>query len=148
MYDDVAAIADDVTGINGVSAEQSTAQDVTASGTTLESISVVGTTAGFTDVREYEVDEGRFLTDQDNDRENRVVVLGSDITDELFGTSTAVGQTVKIGSTKFTVVGVMDDMGVVGSTDYDVRAYIPITVAMIITAIRTAENLSRSSRAR
>ena len=28
------------------------------------------------------------------------------------------------------------------------RAYIPITVAMIITAIRTAENLSRSSRAR
>ncbi len=127
-YDDVAAIAENVTGINGVSAEQSTTQDISGGGTTLESISVVGTTAGFPDVRDYQVAEGRFLTDEDNDRAHKVVMLGYDIAQELFGGQSAVGQSIKIGATKFTVVGVMAEKGVVGNTDYDGRVYIPITV--------------------
>ena len=43
-YKDIEAIAQDVSGINGVSAEQSTTQNVSDGGATLESISVVGTT--------------------------------------------------------------------------------------------------------
>ncbi|MCK4315760.1 MAG: ABC transporter permease, partial [Anaerolineae bacterium] len=112
-YDDVGAIAENVTGINGVSAEQSTTQDISGGGTTLESISVVGTTAGFPDVRDYQVAEGRFLTDEDNDRAHKVVMLGYDIAQELFGGQSAVGQSIKIGATKFTVVGVMAEKGVV-----------------------------------
>jgi len=129
-YDDINAIAQNVTGINGVSAEQTTNQIVKAGSTTLEDISIVGTTAGFPDVRDYRVAEGRFLTDEDNDRANKVVVLGYDIAQELFGEGgqSAVGQSVKIGSTRFTVVGVMEDKGVVGQTDYDSQVYIPITV--------------------
>jgi putative ABC transport system permease protein len=127
-YADIAAIEEKVDGINGVSAEQSTSQDLKFGGTTLEAISVVGTTAGFEGVRDYRVAEGRFVTDEDNERENRVVALGSDLASELFGAGSAVGQIVKIGSTRFTVVGVMEAKGVVGQTDYDSRAYIPVTV--------------------
>jgi putative ABC transport system permease protein len=126
-YDDLGAIAEEVTGINGVSAEQSTSQDVKAANTTLEDISVVGTTSGLPDVRDYQVAIGRFLTDEDNDRKNKVVTLGSDIATELFGDAgSALGQKVKIGSTQFAVVGVMEEKGVVGSTDYDGRVYIPL----------------------
>ncbi len=127
-YEDIAAIEENIAGISGASAEQSTTQDLKAGGTTLESISIVGTTAGFPDVRDYRVAEGRFLTDEDNDRENRVVVLGHDIAQELFGEQSALGGTVKIGSTRFTVIGVMQPKGVVGETDYDGRVYIPVTV--------------------
>ena len=135
-YEDLDTIADSLTGINGVSAEETSSQDVKAGGTTLESISVVGTTSGFTGVRDYQVAEGRFLSEEDNERENEVVVLGYDVAVELFGdpsagsgqaTSTALGQRIKIGSTQFTVVGVMAEKGVVGTTDYDGRAYIPLT---------------------
>ncbi len=127
-YDDIAAIAENVTGINGVSAEQTTSQDVKGS-STLESISIVGTTAGFPQVRDYQVALGRFLTDEDNDRTNKVAVLGYDIAGELFGDpGTSLGQRIKIGSTQFTVVGVMEEKGVVGNTDYDARVYIPLTV--------------------
>jgi putative ABC transport system permease protein len=128
-YEDIAAIAQNVSGINGVSAEQTTTQIVKAGSTTLEDISIVGTTAGFPDVREYAVATGRFVTDNDNDRETKAAVLGYDIAQELFGdASTAVGQSIKIASTKFTVIGVMAEKGVVGNTDYDGRVYIPITV--------------------
>ena len=126
-YDDIGAISEEVAGINGVSAEQSTSQDVKAGNTTLESISVVGTTAGFPDVRDYEVALGRFLTEEDNDRKNKVVALGSEVATELFGDpANALGQKVKIGSTQFTVVGIMEEKGVVGTTDYDGRVYIPL----------------------
>jgi putative ABC transport system permease protein len=128
-YDDIAAIEDNVTGINGVSAEQGTTQIIKAGDTTLEDIAVVGTTSGFPDVRDYPVQFGRFLTDEDNDRTNKVVVLGYDIASELFGQpNLAVGQKIKISSTQFTVIGVMKAKGVVGNTDYDSRVYIPLTV--------------------
>jgi len=145
-YDDIAAIAENVTGINGVSAEQTTTQDVKGS-STLEDISIVGTTAGFPQVRDYQVALGRFLTDEDGDRANKVAVLGYDIAGELFGDpsaspwssdpgtggsgqvpGTSLGQKIKIDSTQFTVVGVMEEKGVVGNTDYDARIYIPLTV--------------------
>jgi putative ABC transport system permease protein len=127
-YDDIAAIAENVTGLNGVSAEQPTTQDIKGGSTTLEDVSVVGTTAGLPDVRDYQVGEGRFLTDEDGDRANKVAVLGYDVAQELFGDQSAVGQSIKVGSVKLTVVGVMAQKGVVGNTDYDGRVYIPITL--------------------
>ncbi len=127
-YKDLEAIAQNVSGINGVSAEQSTTQDVKAGGITLESVSIVGTTTDLPDVREYDVAEGRFLTDQDLDRTSKVVVLGYSVAEELFGDTNPIGQQVKIASTNFTVVGVMAEQGVVGSTDVDGQVYVPITV--------------------
>jgi putative ABC transport system permease protein len=125
-FSDLATIQKKVTGISGISAEQNTSQNVKAGDVTLESISIVGTTAGFTAVREYGVAQGRFITDADNDSASEAAVLGSTIAQKLFGNATAVGQTIKIGSTKFTVVGVMAAKGTVGNTDYDSRIYIPI----------------------
>jgi putative ABC transport system permease protein len=127
-YEDVEAIAQNVTGISGVSAEQMTSQDVKGGNITLEGLTVLGTTAGFPKVREYGVGEGRFVTDEDNDRANKVAVLGYDVAQELFGAQSAVGQSIKIGSTKFIVVGVMQKKGAVGNTDYDGQVYIPLTV--------------------
>ncbi len=127
-YDDIGAIAQNVTGINGVSAEQGTTQDIVGNEVTLESISIVGTTPGFPSVRECSVAEGRFVTDEDNDRANKVAVLGSEIAQEMFGSQSPVGQSLKIGSVKFTIVGVMAPKGTVGNTNYDERVYIPLQV--------------------
>ena len=131
-YEHLWMITDRVVGIDGASAERNTNQDVKGSAT-LEGISVVGTTPGFPAVRDYELGEGRFITDEDNDRANKVVVLGYDIARELFGDPADGGldpvcESIKVGSTRLTVVGVMEEKGVVGNTDYDARVYIPITV--------------------
>jgi putative ABC transport system permease protein len=126
--DDLEAIEQNVEGVNGVSAEQSTTQEVEGGGNTLSDISVVGTTAGFTAVREYGVALGRFITDEDNEGKEEVVVLGASIAEELFGGQSPLGQKVKIGSVNFLVIGVMEEKGVVGNEDYDARVYIPLQV--------------------
>jgi putative ABC transport system permease protein len=57
-----------------------------------------------------------------------VAVLGSTLAEELFGDMPPVGQLVTVGNTKLTVVGVFEEKGLVGSTDFDSRIYLPITV--------------------
>jgi putative ABC transport system permease protein len=133
-YKDLSVIAQQVTGINGISAERDTNQTVTAGTVTLDSISIVGTTSGFTAVREYGLSEGRFVTDEDNTRTNKVAVLGYAIAEQLFGDPVTgaiqnpIGQTIRIGTSRFIVVGVMAKKGVIGNTNYDDRVYVPITV--------------------
>lgn len=140
-YDDLVTIQNNVSHINGVSAEQNTTQDIKGGTTTLSSISVVGTTEGFVAVHEYEVAEGRFILGEDNERVNKVVVLGYDVAQELFGDSSPIGQAVKVGSVKLTVVGVMAEKGMVGNTDYDGRVYAPI---MLVFKKWTNERFSRN----
>ena len=76
VYDDLTAIEQGVTGISGVSAEQNTTQEVKGGTTTLTGIPIVGTTAGFTAVREYRVAEGRFILGEDNERANKIATTG------------------------------------------------------------------------
>jgi putative ABC transport system permease protein len=127
-YGDLAIIEQNVVGISGVSAEQNTNREIKAGKVTLTDIPIVGTTPGFLAVREYGVAEGRFVTDEDNDKVNDVAVLGYGIAQDLFGDQDPIGQFIKIGTNKFTVVGVMEEKGAVGNTDYDNRVYIPIRV--------------------
>ncbi|MFL6215535.1 MAG: ABC transporter permease [Blastocatellia bacterium] len=54
-------------------------------------------------------DGGRFLNAEDVDKRRRVVFLGHEIMRKLFGSSPAVGETVRIGGLSFEVVGVLAD---------------------------------------
>lgn len=131
VLDDAYAIQDQLVGIAGISAEQSPpAQSVKYNGLTLEEISILGTTSGFPSVRSYEVAEGRFFTEEENEREIRLAVLGSGISQDLFDTQSPLGQTITIGSVKFVVIGVMESKGIVSDVDYDGRIYLPVNVVL------------------
>ena len=129
LYEDALAIGEQVVGITGISAEQSPApQTVKANGVTLDAIAVVGTSADFPSVRDYPVVTGAYFTADEDKRKLKVAVLGSGIAKDLFGTDSPLGQTVTVGSTKLTVIGVMASKGVVADIDYDGRVYLPINV--------------------
>jgi putative ABC transport system permease protein len=129
LYDDALAINEQVVGISGVSAEQSpAAQTVKANGVTLDAIAVVGTSADFPAVRDYPIAAGVYFTADEDNRKLKVTVLGSGLAKDLFGTDSPLGQTVTVGSTKLTVIGVMASKGVVADIDYDGRVYLPINV--------------------
>jgi putative ABC transport system permease protein len=129
LIDDAYAIGEQVVGIEGISAEQAPPPvNVRAGGVTLESIAIIGTTADFPGVRDYAVAEGRYFDVGEDERKAKVAVLGAGIAKDLFGEESAVGQTVTVGSTKVTVVGVMEAKGVVSDVDYDGRVYLPINL--------------------
>jgi putative ABC transport system permease protein len=58
-------------------------------------------------VYDLDLQEGRFFTEQEQQRRANVVVLGHDTAEELFGQESAVGKEVDIEGDIFTVVGVL-----------------------------------------
>jgi len=92
LIDDAYAIAEQVVGIAGFSAEQAPPPlAVKANGTSLDSIAVIGTTADFPEVRDYAVASGRFFDVSEDERKAKVAVLGAGIATDLFGTNDPLG---------------------------------------------------------
>ena len=127
-YDEVVFLSQNLRNVSGVSLEQSTSQNVKGGSATMTGVSIVGVTADFLEVRDYEVAQGRFFTAAENDATQRVAILGAGIAEDLFDAVDPIGQQVRIGSSRFTVIGVMAEQGVVGATDNDGRIYIPASV--------------------
>lgn len=128
VYDDAAAIETGVTGVTAVVVEQNSSETIKYGDVTLEDVEILGTTVGFPSVRDMDVADGRYFNDQEIERKSKVVVLGYSLAEELFGETNPVGQYVKIGNTKLAVIGVFKEKGLVGNTDFDSRAYLPISV--------------------
>ncbi|NUM45414.1 MAG: ABC transporter permease [Anaerolineales bacterium] len=128
VYDDAAAIESGVSGVTAVVVEQNSSETIKYGDVTLDDVEILGTTVGFPSVRDMEISDGRYFTDQEIERKGKVVVLGYSLAEELFGESNPVGQYIKIGNTKLAVIGVFKEKGLVGNTDFDSRAYLPISV--------------------
>jgi putative ABC transport system permease protein len=128
VYDDAAAIQEGVSGVVSVVVEQISSETVKAGDVTLEDVELLGSTTGFPSVRDMTIAEGRFFSDKELERKSKVAVLGSTIASELFGDADPIGQTITVGNTKLAVIGVFEEKGLVGNTDFDSRVYIPISV--------------------
>ena len=70
-----------------------------------------GSTPEFEWVLNYPVASGQFISDKNVARRDMVVVLGSKVTEDLFGSDDPVGQKVKIKGKRFTVIGVLEPKG-------------------------------------
>jgi putative ABC transport system permease protein len=131
VYDDAFAIADQIRGVAGVVVEQSTIETIKSGDVSLDSVTIMGTTADFPSVRDMDISSGRYFTQQEIDRTKPITVLGSSLTEELFGADDPIGQTITVGSNiRLTVVGVFAEKGMVGDVDYDSRLYTPITIVL------------------
>lgn len=128
VFDDAAAIQDNVSGVTAVVVEQFSSETVKYGDVSLDSVEILGTTTGFPSVRDIAVADGRYFNDTEIERKQKVAVLGSSMAQELFGTADPIGQYITVGNTKLTVIGVLAEKGTIGNTDYDARVYIPISV--------------------
>ncbi|HEY4994392.1 MAG TPA: ABC transporter permease, partial [Nakamurella sp.] len=111
---DIARVAPVVTG----------SQSLTA-GTTNWTTNVVGTTPDWLPVRARTLTQGRFFSAAELNDAAAVTVLGSTTATELFGGRDALGQSVTINGTAFTVIGLLNTAGSSTTTDDDDQALVP-----------------------
>ena len=99
-------------------------------GKTMQNTILTGNTPDEKDVTQLDVLDGRFFTEQDQERASRVTVLGSDTADQLFPGQSAIGKDVEAAGMLFTVVGVLDKQKQAfggGKNPDDNQAYFPIS---------------------
>jgi len=90
---------------------------------------VTGTLPEYFDIRNWPIALGAAFTQSDVDTGTKVVVLGQTVVDKLYGANAnPVGQSVRIGTTPFQIVGVAAKKGQSSTgQDYDDAAFIPAT---------------------
>lgn len=91
---------------------------------------VTGTWPEYQEVRNFHAEHGRFLIPSDLTEWKRVVVLGKEVAEKLFGSESPLDREVKIGDHRFRVVGVMEPKGLIRRTNYDELIFIPITTTI------------------
>ncbi len=129
-YQDADAISTNITGIAGVTVEQSSEQTVKYGTVSLDSVPILGTTTDFPSVRDVKIASGTYFTKTQVDQKTKVAILGASLAKELFGDEDPIAKSINVGTTRLTVIGVFAEKGTVGDVDYDARLYTPITVVL------------------
>ncbi len=126
---DVNAVQSTITNAVAIAPELSSRYQVTSKGKNTNT-SVDGTVPSYTSVKNVEIDEGVFISDQNMQSLSRVAVIGPTTKSDLFGDDIdAVGQSIKINKVAFTVIGVTKSKGGSGFNNQDDMIFIPLTTA-------------------
>ena len=87
---------------------------------------ITGTTPEFFDIRQWGAKKGRVLDQRDVDTGARVCVLGQTVEKELFGTSEALNEELRLGKMSCRVIGVLEEKGSSMGNDQDDIIILPI----------------------
>ena len=120
-------IINNVSGISTVLAVNSSKATL-RNGQQSESYTVMGVPANYAGVLDYDIAEGMFFTDKDDQDARQVVVLGAATSETLFPDGGAVGSYVSIFRTQaksYRVVGVMEEKAASFNLQFDSSVYIP-----------------------
>ncbi len=69
---------------------------------------IQGDTAQLADVQDVAMLQGRIFSDEEDHRHAKVIVIGHDTWEELFGQENAIGKEVTVETSLYTVIGVFD----------------------------------------
>lgn len=143
-------------GIRAVTTEASTNLAVTF-GRESTLVNVVGTTPEFLEIRNFSLLSGRPFNGYDLSYSRKVAILGNTVAQDLFGDPPlAVGESIRIGRTIFTVVGVLEPK-TAGGQDLGNQVFVPLTTLRqyltgsqylrnVVVQVDTKENISLVSQ--
>ena len=126
VWEDAIAIAEQVPSVKEVAPQISGNQLITYRNSNANE-QVIGTTPEYLTVRSFTVARGRFLNDTDIKRNQRVVVLGSEIAEKFFPQQNPLGKKIRVKNINLEVIGVLEAKGAFLGNNQDRTVYLPIT---------------------
>jgi putative ABC transport system permease protein len=113
-------------GVKSVSPVVSTSATLTYQGASHTVSSFTGTYPSYFEASNSPVSKGTYFTNDDVLNARKVMVIGTTVRTDLFGTANPVGQKVYVGGVPFTVVGVLKSKGSSGFQNADDTAIAPL----------------------
>jgi putative ABC transport system permease protein len=93
---------------------------------TLDDAAVTGTSATLADIRDLNLEEGRFFTAAEDRDGAQVAVIGADVVDALFVPESPIGKSIRVAGRRFDVIGVQGRVGNGGAGSVDKYVWIPL----------------------
>jgi putative ABC transport system permease protein len=127
--EDAEAILNQISFVVAVAPQTSQRYQIVAEGNNTNT-QVIGTTTSYATIKNIEIEQGSFISEQNNASYSKVAVLGPTTRDDLFGEgSNPVGKTIKINNIKFKIIGVTKSKGGTGFGSQDEVVFIPLETA-------------------
>ena len=98
-------------------------------GSTNTTASIIGVLPAYAQIINQGVQSGRYIIDADVDNRSAICVIGSDLAEELFGTTNVVDNTLHIDGRAFRIAGVLESKGTTSSGSSDSSVILPFTLA-------------------
>jgi putative ABC transport system permease protein len=125
-WEDFEALHDQMKLPIGVGLEVRTQAKVHLGTQSIDDVGVRGVTANIEQMDVEEVENGRYISEDDNERRNSVTMIGQEVATRLFPSVDPLGKTINISGHPFEVVGVAKAVGTVLGQSQDNFAYIPV----------------------
>lgn len=129
-FEDVEAIKNDtsLTNVKDVASFALASVIASANGEEEEFLTY-GSTHEVLDILKPDVIEGEFITQEQEDSAERIVVMGKDAAEKFFGeNSSAVGETIRIKDSTYRVTGVVESTSVLAGGFLNNALFIPINI--------------------
>jgi putative ABC transport system permease protein len=104
----------------------------------LENVNVICASHDYNRVRDFELQAGRYFSENESTGGRNVIIIGNDVSLALFGFSSPIGKSVKCAGRRFTVVGLFKKEGesIIGNT-MDNAVLLPLNFVRKIIDLRS-----------
>ncbi|WP_299523601.1 ABC transporter permease [Winogradskyella sp.] len=92
---------------------------------TVSNVEVTPISHGIYVIDDLKIEQGRFYSELESDTGAPVIVIGSELAENLFGESNPIGKVVRVYGRKLTVVGVLKKYGSTLGDSPDGKGYVP-----------------------
>jgi putative ABC transport system permease protein len=123
----VRSFGDNIVSVMGTARRNAT---VSYGTTELDNIQINGVTSEYGNFSNYNAEQGRMMTPTEVERGRPVAIIGWDVADRLFGSTTPLDKTIRIAGIQFRVVGVSKKRGAAFGQSLDGFATIPLGAYM------------------
>ena len=107
---------------------------------------VLGVASSMAEIRNIDLEEGRFFSEQEEDGRRNVAVIGEDVRSQLFPRESPIGQSLQVNGAEFVVVGVQQKRGSAFGASQDNLVYVPFGAHRRL--FRSEDNMLLYARAR
>ncbi|HIW77217.1 MULTISPECIES: ABC transporter permease [Gordonibacter] len=128
-YDDLAALGQ-LESLDGAAPSKLFSKKLSAGKAVSNKAFIEATDEHYLHVRNLKLLAGRNLSAVDRENKSKVIVIGTDVATELFGSTDIVGRTVKLDGDEFTVVGVLQNQGESMGLNTGSVALVPFSTAV------------------
>ncbi len=139
-YDEVSELKN-IEGVVDVSPYQMMSATLSSGTDTSARAGVYAAGEAFTDMMGFDLKSGREMSRIDVDNSSKVVIIGSDVASEFWGTLDPVGDEIRINGDSYKVIGVLDSVGSSMGNNIDEAVLIPITTAGYLGVGTSISNL-------
>jgi len=116
-------------GIKEIAPQLSQGNVNVKAGSKSDTTTLEASTPNYAEVKKLTVSSGRFISQRDIDNRFKVLVIGTETAQNVFGSTNVVGEKMYVNGIEFSIVGVLQSEGTSSTGTNDDKIILPLTTA-------------------